>query len=103
MVIVEALVHRAGGRAGPETVSVLLKDGATLAAETEADDHGSGLGGLDAEAGIALRIDHRVLLTVLVQLGRLEVLDDGGVVTSGIGSRELGQGRNGTQSKCAQT
>ena len=76
VIVVEALVHGTCGGAHPGAVFSLAEDSSAGAAETEAHDDGSGLGSVDLEAGEALGVHHRILLAGLVELGRLEVLDD---------------------------
>ena len=84
VIVVEALVHRTGGRAHPGAVLRLVQDGSAGTAEAEAHDDGLGARGVDLEAGEALGVHHRILLAGLVELGRLEVFLDDEVVHLGI-------------------
>ena len=53
-IVVESFVHRSGSGAGPYAVSVLCQDGASLAAEAEADDNGLSFRGMDSKTSISL-------------------------------------------------
>src|SRR6187402_128424 len=62
VIIMESLVHRAGGGAGEKSVGAFGKPGAALAAEAKTYPHTIGLCSLDTESRIPLGVYLRILL-----------------------------------------
>ena len=70
----ESLVHRSVSGAIPETIFTLLEHSTAGTTESEADKYRLSLRCLDAEACISLGVNHRILLSWLIEFARLEVL-----------------------------
>ena len=69
MIVVETLVHRTCSSSGPYSVFAFDEIGtSTLAAESEADIDSLCIRCDDAETCIALGVDHRILLSRLIEL-----------------------------------
>ena len=66
VIVVEALVHRTFCLTDPGTVEETAQLGAALSTQTEADSDSLGIGSLDTEAYITLRIHLRIVLSGLV-------------------------------------
>lgn len=77
MVIMEAFIERTFGRARSRTVHGLGKNRTPSPAQAKTYLHALCLGRDDAKTHIALRIDLRILLTWLIERGRLEIFRDG--------------------------
>ena len=66
VIVVETRIHRTFCGSYPYTVLVLAQYRTATAAQTETDNDRLGIGSLYTEAGIALTVDHRILLSRLV-------------------------------------
>ena len=66
VVVVEARIHRTLSGASPHAVLILAEHGATTTAEAEADNDRLGIRSHHAEAGEALAVHLRILLSRLV-------------------------------------
>ena len=82
MIVVEALIHRTFCCAPPVAVLTLAKNSTASTTKAEANDNRLSLWCLYTETCIALRVNHWVLLTRLVELAWLEVLDRRNIVQS---------------------
>ena len=80
MIVVEAWIHRTFSGACPYSVLTLVQHGAACSAQSEAHYHRLGIGSHHTEAGITLRVHHRVLLSWLVEWRRTEVFLHHGIV-----------------------
>ena len=89
VVVMESGIHGAVGSACPYAILVLVEHRTASTAKTEAYNNRLGIRSYDAESGIALGVDHRVLLSGLVQCRRAEVFLHHGIVKSRI---EISQG-----------
>ena len=84
VVVMETGIHRTFRRTRPHTILVLAQHRTATASQSQTDNHRLGVGSHDAEAGIALAVHLRILLSGLVHHVGAEVFFDGIMVKSGV-------------------
>ena len=84
VIVVETRIHWALGSTSPNTILILAQYGTATATKTQAYNYRLSIGSLNTEAGVTLRVNHRILLSGLVHGVGHKVLFWLAVVHSGI-------------------